>query len=96
MLIEDALQPRSGLTDTSLRTRRISVSLAVVQLDVRALPDRELAERVRDGDEHAFELVMRRNNRLLYRTARAILRDDADAEDCVQEAYPQGFRSIAA
>ena len=55
-----------------------------------------MAERVRDGDERAFELVMRRHNRLLYRTARAILRDDAEAEDCVQEAYLQGFRSIAA
>jgi len=67
-----------------------------MQLDVRALPDWELAERVRDGDERAFELVMRRNNRLLYRTARAILHDDTEAEDCVQEAYLQGFRSIAA
>ena len=72
------------------------MSLAVVELDVGALADRELAERVRGGDERAFELVMRRNNRLLYRTARAILRDDAEAEDCVQEAYLQGFRSIAA
>jgi RNA polymerase sigma-70 factor (ECF subfamily) len=72
------------------------MSLAMVQLDVGALPDWELAERVRGGDERAFELVMRRNNRLLYRTARAILRDDVEAEDCVQEAYLQGFRSIAA
>jgi RNA polymerase sigma-70 factor (ECF subfamily) len=70
------------------------MSLAVAQLDVCALPDWELAERVRGGDERAFELVMRRNNRLLYRTARAILRDDVEAEDCVQEAYLQGFRSI--
>jgi RNA polymerase sigma-70 factor (ECF subfamily) len=72
------------------------MSLAVGQLDVSALPDWELAERVRGGDERAFELVMRRHNRLLYRTARAILRDDVEAEDCVQEAYLQGFRSIGA
>jgi RNA polymerase sigma-70 factor (ECF subfamily) len=72
------------------------MNLAMVQLDVCALPDRELAERMRDGDERAFELVMRRNNRLLYRTARGILRDDVEAEDCVQEAYLQGVRSIHA
>jgi len=68
----------------------------VVQLNLSALPDWDLAERMRGGDQRAFELVMRRHNRLLYRTARAILRDDAEAEDCVQEAYLQGFRSIAA
>jgi RNA polymerase sigma-70 factor, ECF subfamily len=72
------------------------MSLAVGQLDVHALSDWELAERMRGGDERAFELVMRRHNRLLYRTARAILRDDVEAEDCVQEAYLQGFRSIGA
>jgi RNA polymerase sigma-70 factor (ECF subfamily) len=63
---------------------------------VSGFSDEELVERMRDGDERAFELVMRRHNRLLYRTARAIVRDDFEAEDCVQEAYLQGFRSIAA
>jgi len=72
------------------------MSVPVVQLNLSALPDWHLAERMRGGDQRAFELVMRRHNRLLYRTARAILRDDAEAEDCVQEAYLQGFRSIAA
>jgi RNA polymerase sigma-70 factor, ECF subfamily len=72
------------------------MSPAVTQMDLGALPDWELAERVRDGDERAFELVMRRHNRLLYRTARGILRNDVEAEDCVQEAYLHGFRSIGA
>lgn len=72
------------------------MSLAVAQLELRDLSDWELAERVRQGDQGAFELVMRRHNRVLYRTARAILRDDFEAEDCLQEAYLQAFRSIAA
>ena len=72
------------------------MSVPVVQLNLSALPDWDLAERMRGGDQRAFELVMRRHNRLLYRTARAILRDDMEAEDFVQEAYLQGFRSIAA
>jgi RNA polymerase sigma-70 factor, ECF subfamily len=71
------------------------MSLAVAQLDVAALSDSDLAECVRRGDERAFAHVMRRHNRRLFRTARAILRDDFEAEDCVQEAYLHGFRSIA-
>ena len=43
-----------------------------------------------------FEQLMRLHNRTLFRTARAILRDDAEAEDAVQEAYLQAYRSIGA
>ena len=57
--------------------------------------DPELVERARAGDAHAIELIIRRYNRKLYRTARAILRDDAEAEDAVQEAYIQDFRGLA-
>jgi len=57
--------------------------------------DVELAQRIVSRDALAFEVLMRRHNRLLYRTARAILRNDQDAEDCVQEAYLQAFRSMA-
>ena len=37
---------------------------------------------------------MRRHNRQMFRTARAILRDDAEAEDALQEAYLQAYRSL--
>ena len=50
-------------------------------------PDVELAERAASGDEMAFEAIMRRHNRLLFRTARSILKSDAEAEDALQEAY---------
>jgi RNA polymerase sigma-70 factor (ECF subfamily) len=49
----------------------------------------------RNGDRRAMEALMRRHNRTLYRTARAILRDDAEAEDAVQDAYMQAFRGLA-
>jgi RNA polymerase sigma-70 factor (ECF subfamily) len=42
----------------------------------------------------AFEALMRRNNRRLFRTARAILRDDAAAEDALQEAYVAAYRKL--
>jgi RNA polymerase sigma-70 factor (ECF subfamily) len=37
---------------------------------------------------------MREHNRMLFRTARAILRDDAEAEDALQEAYVQAYHSF--
>ena len=55
----------------------------------------ELAPRAAQGDTAAFEALMRRHNRMLFRTARAILRDDAEAEDALQEAYIQAYRSLA-
>ena len=58
--------------------------------------DPELVARALSGDARAIELIMRRHNRTLYRTARAILRDDAEAEDAVQEAYLQAFRGLSA
>jgi RNA polymerase sigma-70 factor (ECF subfamily) len=59
------------------------------------LSDLDLIGRIRTGDAHAMEALMRRHNRTLFRTARAILRDDAEAEDAVQEAYLQAYRSLA-
>ena len=57
-------------------------------------PDVELARQVAGGNTAAFELLMRRHNRTLFRTARAILRDDAEAEDALQEAYLQAYQAI--
>src|SRR6478736_10469901 len=57
-------------------------------------PDAELASRAASGNTAAFELIMRRHNRTLFRTARAILRDDGDAEDALQEAYLQAYGAL--
>ena len=56
--------------------------------------DEDLARRVSQGDSAAFAALMRRHNRTMFRTARAILRDDAEAEDALQEAYLQAYRTI--
>lgn len=56
--------------------------------------DAELASRAARGDPHAFETIMRRNNQLLFRTVRSILKDDAEAEDAVQEAYLRAYRAL--
>lgn len=57
--------------------------------------DRSLALRIGSGDRSAFELLMRRYNRRLYRLARTYLRDDSEAKDALQEAYLCAYRSIA-
>jgi RNA polymerase sigma-70 factor (ECF subfamily) len=56
--------------------------------------DAELAQRIAAHDHHAFALLMRRYNQSLYRTARSILKDDAEAEDVVQDAYLRAYRGI--
>ena len=56
--------------------------------------DADLALRVGEGEEAAVRLLLRRYNQKLFRTARAILRDDAEAEDAVQEAWMKAIRGI--
>jgi RNA polymerase sigma-70 factor (ECF subfamily) len=58
------------------------------------LPDLLLIERARGRDSRAFEALMRRYNRRLFRIARSILRDDDAAEDAVQEAHIRAFTNL--
>ena len=55
------------------------------------LTDAELVERVRGGETALFEVLMRRHNQRVYRTARAIVKDEAEAEDVMQQAYINAF-----
>ena len=56
--------------------------------------DEEVIDRVKAGDTALYELVMRRYNQRLYRIARAILRDDAEAEDVMQDAYVRAYQHL--
>ncbi len=56
--------------------------------------DPELVALALQGQGLAFECIMRRHNRLLFRTARSILQSDAEAEDALQEAYLQAWRHL--
>ena len=57
-----------------------------------AVDDIELVARVARNDHAAFEVLMRRHNGRLFRVARAILKDAAEAEDALQEAYLDAYR----
>jgi len=58
------------------------------------LPDLLLVERTRGRDTRAFETLMRRYNRRLYRIARSILSDDDAAEEAVRAAYSRAFANL--
>lgn len=53
--------------------------------------DEEVVDRVRAGETALYEIIMRRYNQRLYRVARAILRDDSEAEDVMQDAYVRAY-----
>jgi RNA polymerase sigma-70 factor (ECF subfamily) len=50
--------------------------------------------RVKAGDTALFEVLMRRYNRRLFRATRAILRNDAEAEDVMQQAYLNAYAHL--
>src|SRR5882757_5947932 len=58
------------------------------------LPDLLLVERTRGRDTRAFETLMRRYNRRLYRIARSILSNDDMAEEAVRAAYIRAFANL--
>jgi RNA polymerase sigma-70 factor (ECF subfamily) len=57
--------------------------------------DSRLARGIGARDPRAFETLMRRHNRMLFRLARAILKDDDEAQDALQDAYLAAYRGIA-
>ncbi|WP_406856135.1 sigma factor [Alsobacter sp. KACC 23698] len=62
--------------------------------DMAGSPDAELVRRTRAGEGGAFAAIMTRYNRRLYRTARGILHDSAEAEDALQEANVRAYCAL--
>jgi len=56
--------------------------------------DVSIAQRVAGGDHVAFERLMRRYNRRLYRLARTVLKDSAEADDALQDAYLSAYQAL--
>jgi RNA polymerase sigma-70 factor, ECF subfamily len=60
-----------------------------------ALEDEEIVARVLGGEKALFEILMRRYNQRLYRVALAILGNDGEAEDVMQDAYVRAYSHLA-
>jgi RNA polymerase sigma-70 factor (ECF subfamily) len=59
-----------------------------------SLTDEEVVSEVLEGRKALFEILMRRHNERLYRAARAVLRDDREAEDVMQQAYVNAYANL--
>ncbi|HKS86327.1 MAG TPA: RNA polymerase sigma factor [Pseudolabrys sp.] len=64
------------------------------QTAAEALSDDELVRQARERNEAAVRVITTRYNRRLFRIARSILRNDAEAEDVVQETYVRAFTGL--
>src|SRR5262245_41338210 len=58
------------------------------------LSDGDVIRRVINGEVELFEILMRRHNQRVYRVSRAVLADDALAEDLAQEAWVRVFEHL--
>jgi RNA polymerase sigma-70 factor (ECF subfamily) len=58
------------------------------------ISDADLLDRVRAGETASYEALVNRHHHRLCRAANRILRNDADAEDALQEAYLHSFRRV--
>jgi len=56
--------------------------------------DRELVERVRNGDDHAFELLVLAYQERIFRLVRRLLRDRDQVQDLAQEIFLRAYRSL--
>jgi RNA polymerase sigma-70 factor, ECF subfamily len=66
----------------------------VEQAKAEGWTDEEIVARVIAGETELYEIIMRRYNQRLYRVARAILRNDAEAEDVMQDTYVRAFEHL--
>jgi RNA polymerase sigma-70 factor, ECF subfamily len=89
-MLEQSRLPHSSDAASGLQAKR---SVDSVQ-SFTDLPDLLLVERTRGRDSRAFETLMRRYNRRLYRIARSILSDDDMAEEAVRAAYVRAFANL--
>lgn len=54
----------------------------------------ELVERCKQGDPHSYQLLYQRYSKAMYNTSLRIVNNTADAEDVLQEAFLDAFRSL--
>ena len=72
----------------------MSEATAVARTASGTLADEEVIRRIRAGEPELFEILMRRYNQRLYRVARSIVKNEAEAEDVMQQAYVNAYAHL--
>jgi RNA polymerase sigma-70 factor, ECF subfamily len=72
----------------------MATSVLLQQAKAECWSDEEVVARVLAGETALFEIIMRRYNQRLYRVAHSILRNDAEAEDVMQDAYVRAYQHL--
>jgi RNA polymerase sigma-70 factor (ECF subfamily) len=94
--------PAAGTSLLDWRPTALATAIAATPAldDARVVtpddPDHELAARFRDGDRAAFDLLVRRHQKGIWRLVRRYVKSDADAADVTQLAFVRAFRGLAA
>ena len=73
----------------------MALANSVPRQNLEGFGDAHIVALAQAGNEAAFREIMRRNNRRLFRVARAVVRDAGEAEDVLQEAYLKAFAGLA-
>ncbi len=79
----------------SSRVKENTELLQSITVPVDSITDLELVKRVIAGDVNAYGNIMRRYNQRMFRIARSIVTNDAEAMDVVQEAHIKAYTRIA-
>jgi len=66
----------------------------VASAPLAVLPDTEIVRKIREGETALFEVLMRRHNQRVYRAVRAVINEEADVEDVMQQAYINAFTHL--
>jgi RNA polymerase sigma-70 factor, ECF subfamily len=72
----------------------MQLAISSARFDLAAVGDETLVGLARNGDEAAIRTLIKRHNQRLFRVARGVVRDDAEAEDIVQETYVRAFTNL--
>jgi RNA polymerase sigma-70 factor (ECF subfamily) len=82
---------------SNLPVESVVSAVAVLRFpDTNVAPaDRELIERTVRGDHAAFEIIVERFQRKIFRVANAIVRDEAEADTITQDTFVQAYTHLA-
>lgn len=78
---------QSGMPHSNLLQRRPEATTST-------LSNEDIVQRVRRGERHLFEVLIRRNNQRLYRAVRSVVSDEAAAEEAMQQTYVLAFQRL--